>query len=441
LEELARQGFRLVVTVDCGIRSPAEAEHARKVGLDLIISDHHEPNPELPRALAVINPKQPGDSYPEKNLAGVGIAFKIAEALFLRLPATNARAADWLDLVAIGTVADIVPLIGENRTMVKAGLERIRKKPRQGVWSLIRAAGIETSANLTARDIGFMIGPRLNAAGRLESAMAAYQLLVAEDQNVAGDLAIKLDNQNRDRQDRTSSMVQVAEVLFEQEEATPFLIFACQPEFDQKSAGLVGLVASRLTEAYYRPAIVACQDEDCFRASCRSIPEFHITHALDECAHLLVRHGGHAMAAGFTVRQENLEALVAALRVIALRELGDKELKPVLMYDLELPLSELKPVILNDLDQLEPTGVDNPGALFVSRNLEVKRVFRMGREGQHLKLMVSDGRITYTAVAFRMGHLADQLPSRVDLMYAFERNFYNGQVSLQLMVRDIKVVS
>lgn len=237
------------------------------------------------------------------------------------------------------------------------------------------------------------------------------------------------------------AMVQVAEVLFEQEETTPYLLFACQPEFDQKSAGLVGLVASRLTDAYYRPSVVACQDEDCYRASCRSIPEFHITHALDECSHLLVRHGGHAMAAGFTVRQEHLDELVRSLQAIATRELGDKELRPMLQYDLELPLTELKPAILTDLDRLEPTGVDNPGALFVSRNLEVKRAFRMGKEGQHLKLMVSDGRITYTAVAFRMGHLADQHLARVDLMYAFERNFYNGQVSLQLMVRDIKVAN
>ena len=440
LDKLLGDGFQLVVTVDCGIRSMAEADYARQIGLDLIISDHHEPKIELPCALAVINPKQFGDTYPEKNLAGVGLAFKIAEGLFKRMQVANVRVDDWLDLVAIGTVADIAPLVGENRTMVKAGLKLLRQKPRQGLWSLIRAAGIETCANLTARDIGFMIGPRLNAAGRLESAMAAYSLLVAEDKDVAGDLAIKLDNQNRDRQERTLAMVHLAEILFEADEAAPYLLFACQPEFDQKSAGLVGLVASRLTEAYYRPSIVACQDDDCVRASCRSIPEFHITRALDECSHLLVRHGGHAMAAGFTVRRENLDELMKALQGIAARELGDKELRPVLHYDLELPLFDLKPAILLDLDRLEPTGIDNPGALFVSRNLEVRKAYKMGKEGQHLKLMVSDGRITYTAVAFRMGHLVDEKPARVDLLYSFERNFYNGQVTLQLMVRDLKMV-
>ena len=440
LDKLSEDGFQVVVTVDCGIRSLVEAEYARQLGLDLIISDHHEPKPELPCALAVINPKQPGDTYPEKNLAGVGLAFKIAQGLFQRNPVEKTCAEDWLDLVAIGTVADIVPLVGENRTMVKAGLEQLRRQPRQGLWSLIGAAGFQTSANLTARDIGFMIGPRLNAAGRLESAMAAYHLLVAEDKDEAGSLAIKLDDQNRDRQERTLAMVHIAETLFEAQEFTPYLLFACRPEFDQKSTGLVGLVASRLTETYYRPSVVACQVDGFVRASCRSIPEFHITHALDECSHLLVRHGGHAMAAGFTVRQENLAELVQSLQTIAARELADKELRPVLYYDLELSLSELKPVILTDLDRLEPTGVENPGALFVSRNLQVKRVFKMGKEGQHLKLMVSDGRITYTAVAFRMGHLADTLPAKVDLLYAYERNFYNGQVTLQLMVRDVKGV-
>jgi len=202
--------------------------------------------------------------------------------------------------------------------------------------------------------------------------------------------------------------------------------------------GLVGLVASRLTEAYYRPAIVACQENGFIRASCRSIPEFHITHALDECSHLLVRHGGHAMAAGFTVREENLTGLMDNLQAIADRELAEKELRQVMTVDIEIPLRELRPNILSDLDQLEPTGQGNRSAYFASRNLQVRRAFTMGHEKQHLKLTVSDGFITYDAVAFRMGHLREVLPDRIDLLYAFERNFYNGRVTLQLMVRDLK---
>jgi single-stranded-DNA-specific exonuclease len=292
--------------------------------------------------------------------------------------------------------------------------------------------------NLTARDIGFMLGPRLNAAGRLDSAMAAFDLLMAVDHDEAGSLAIKLDDQNRERQQLTQSMQSEAEDLFAEDEAAPLLIFAYKPEFDFKSAGLVGLVASRLTEAYYRPSIVACREDGFIRASCRSIPEFHITQALDECSDLLVRHGGHAMAAGFTVMEDNLSGLIANLNAIAERELAQRELRPVLHADLELALRDLHPVLLTDLDQLEPTGLGNRSAYFISRNLQIKRVILMGSEKQHLKLVVSDGRITYDAVAFRMGYLADQLPARIDLLYAFERNYYNGRVTLQLMVRDIK---
>ena len=438
LDLLAQEEVKLIVTVDCGIRSLAEAAHARESGLDMVISDHHEPKDELPVAVAVINPKQPGDQYPEQNLAGVGLAFKIAQALFQKLAGDAGQADAWLDLVAVGTVADIVPLSGENRALVKAGLVPLRQGQRQGLRSLAGAAGFQTNENLTARDIGFMLGPRLNAAGRLESAMAAFDLLMAEETQVAGPLALKLDDQNRERQRLTQTMQSEAEDLFAAQETAPLLIFAYKPEFEFKSAGLVGLVASRLTDAYYRPSIVACQENGFIRASCRSIPEFHITQALDECSDLLVRHGGHAMAAGFTVQEDKLAELIAGLNAIAERKLAQLELRPVMHADLELALRDLRPELLTDLDQLEPTGLGNRGAYFISRNLQIKRVILMGREKQHLKLVVTDGRITYDAVAFRMGYLADQLPARIDLLYAFERNFYNGRVTLQLMVRDIK---
>lgn len=438
LDQLAAEAVGLVITVDCGVRSLVEAEHARELGLEMVISDHHEPKTELPVAVAVINPRQPGDLYPEKNLAGVGLAYKLAQALFQCLHGDASPADAWLDLVAVGTVADIVPLSGENRSLVKAGLALLRQGRRQGLHSLAGAAGIASMNTLCARDIGFTLGPRLNAAGRLESALDAFDLLMAEDEKQAGELALKLDDQNRERQDRTRSMQVEAEQLFAAQEETPWLIFAFKPEFDFKTAGLVGLVASRLTETYYRPSIVACLENGAIRASCRSIPEFHITQALDECADWLVRHGGHAMAAGFTVQEQNLSGFLAQMNDIARRQLAERELRPVLQADMELTLSALRPEILLDLDRMEPTGMGNPSVYFISRNLQVKRVIVMGREKQHLKLVVSDGRITYDAVAFRMGHLAPTLPERVDLLYAFERNYFNGKVTLQLMVRDLK---
>jgi single-stranded-DNA-specific exonuclease len=437
LDALAAEGVKVVLTVDCGIRSPAEAQHGRDLGLDLIISDHHEPLDSLPLpvACAVICPKQAGDSYPEKNLSGVGLAFKIAEALQKTRPVADINLANWLDLVAVGTVADIVPLKGENRSLVKAGLKLLNKRQRQGLYSLSSAAGMDPERRLTARDIGFMLGPRLNAAGRMESALAAYQLLMAASSYEAGPLAQALDNQNRQRQELTSKMQQDAEMMA-QEAAADQLLFAVNPDFNK---GIVGLVAARLVETYYRPAIVGQREEEFTRASCRSIPEFHITHALDECASLLVHHGGHAMAAGFTVRNDDLPELERRMKEIAGRELGQRDLKPVLRADMEIALVDLKPEILKEQEFLEPSGSDNPEVQFVTRGLKVVRFKPVGTESQHMRLTVTDGRLSYDCIAFRQGSWISHMPERVDLLYSYEKNVYMGRESLQLNVKDIKV--
>jgi single-stranded-DNA-specific exonuclease len=272
LDNLSAQGVKLVVTVDCGIRSPKEAQHSRSLGLDLIITDHHQPGGELPKALSVINPKKPGDTYPEKDLAGVGLAYKLAEALIRRIGQDRISPESYLDLVALGTVADLAPLKGENRAMVRTGLEYLRRPHRQGIQSLIGVAGLQPH-QLTASDIGFVLGPRINAAGRLESALAALELLTCTSPEKAGFLAQQLDVQNRDRQ-RIMQEIQVkAEQIALAENQEALLLFACDESFNP---GVVGLAASRLTESYYRPTIVAYRGEQFTRASCRSIPEFHI---------------------------------------------------------------------------------------------------------------------------------------------------------------------
>ena len=433
LDMLHERGIRLVVTVDCGIRSPREVEHARQMGMDLVISDHHEPKADLPDAVAVICQKRTTNSYPERNLAGVGLSFKIAEALLARRPVEDVNLEDWLDLVAVGTVADVVPLTGENRALVRAGLKKIRFGQRKGLLSLVNVAGLNIQ-RISARDIGFGLGPRLNAAGRLESALAAFDLLVSADLAELGMLAQKLDDQNRERQRLTQKMQVEAEALAHASEKDS-LLFAVEAGFEM---GVVGLVAARLTDTYYRPAIVGSRGEEFTRASCRSIPEFNITQALDECTSLLERHGGHAMAAGFTVRNDNLEELSSCLHAIAKRELGERDLRPILRADMEIPLKDLRPNLLKDLDMLEPTGLGNPEAVFVSRNLRTKWPKKIGKEGQHLRMSVTDGHITYDAVAFRQGHWADQMPEKVDLLYVFETNLYQGRESLQLNVRDIR---
>ncbi len=437
ISALKEQGAALIIAVDCGIRSMEEAEHARKLGVDLIICDHHHPGEELPAAVAVIDPKRSGDTYPEKNLAGVGVAFKLASALAARMDAPEGLLDGVLDLVALGTVADLVPLTGENRALVRRGLQRIRQPRRQGLASLIGVAGLQ-ARRVTATDIGFALGPRLNAAGRLDTALDALTLLTTENIYEAGRLAQQLDLQNRKRQGITRTIQEQAETIALQDDPDTWLLFAAHAEFN---AGVVGLAASRLAERYYRPAIVGQIEGEYTRASCRSIPEFHITEALDECSDLLEKYGGHAAAAGFTVRTILLPELVARLKELAAAQLAEQDLRPTLTADLEIPLSELKPELLEYLDWLQPTGYGNPQAAFVSRGVKVLSERTVGKEQNHLKLVVSDGRITFDAIAFRQGHWAGNLPPRVDLLYRFEINEYRGQQRLQLNVRDIKPAS
>jgi len=434
LESLAAQGVKVVVTVDCGIRSPSEVAHARAVGLDLIITDHHQPSGELPPAYAIINPKQPGDMYPDKDLAGVGIAYKIAEAMLEKRPSDRLIPEDLLDLVALGTVADLVPLTGENRSLVRKGLQRIRETQRQGLFSLAYVAGLEIKRT-TATNIGYILGPRLNAAGRLDTAEDALELLMTTDVSIAGNLAQQLNAQNRTRQELTRSMQEQAEAIISTKDPGALVLFAIDPGFN---TGVVGLVASRLTDSFYRPAIVGQRSDETTRCSCRSIPEFHITQALDQCADLLIRHGGHAAAAGFTVRNDNFDELVTRMQRIASEQLAGHDLRPTLMADAEVSLSDLKPQLLDYLELLQPTGYGNPEAVFVSRKLRIKNSRTVGADGQHLKLTVTDGKLTFDAIAFRLGSLQQELPTYVDLLFTFEVNEYNGRKSLQLNIRDLK---
>jgi len=437
LSTLSAEGVKLVITVDCGIRSPEEAAHARKIGLDLVISDHHQPaEGELPPTFAVINPKQTGDSYPDKDLAGVGVAYKLAQALYKNIeqPVGGFQMDDLLDLVALGTVADLAPLVGENRVLVRKGLEKIHQTKRQGLFSLAAVSDLALS-RVTATNIGFVLGPRLNAAGRLESALAAFDLLTTTEVKTAGELAQLLNVQNRQRQEITRKIQAEAEAMIQADDPAADLLFAVHPDFN---AGVVGLAASRLVETYYRPAVVGQVSADMTRCSCRSIPEFHITEALDRCKDLLIRHGGHAAAAGFTVTNENLEALKQRLKSDAAEQLRGRDLRQTLTADVEVLLSDLKPELLKHLDYLQPTGYGNPEAMFVSRDVRVTKNRTVGAEAKHLKLVVTDGRVTFDAIGFRLGQLQPDIPLRVDLLYTFESNEYNGRASLQLNLKDVR---
>ncbi|MEL7645284.1 MAG: single-stranded-DNA-specific exonuclease RecJ [Anaerolineaceae bacterium] len=434
--QLNQEGISLLITVDCGIRSIPEIALAKSLGMRVILSDHHQPGAELPPADAVINTRQAGDPYPYKQLAGVGLAFKLADAYLRKFPQQGLDAQDWLDLVALGTVADLAPINGENRALVRAGLDQMRATRRQGLYSLAQVSGIKLES-VNSGNIGFGLGPRLNAAGRLDSAMAAFELLTSTDIFSAGMLAQQLDAQNAQRKDLTLRIQEQAIQSALQADPDSPVIFAASPDFNE---GVVGLAASRVAEQLYRPAIIGAQGETTIVASCRSIPEFNITSALDACADLLVRYGGHSMAAGLTVSLEKAPELLARLNAIARETLQGVELVPVLGIDREIRLEHLRPEfvpqVFEAMEKLEPTGRENPEALFCSRGLLVVNARTVG-DGQHLKLTLQAGRNSFDAIAFKQGYWLDQLSDNIDIAYAFELNSYMGRNTLQLNVKDI----
>jgi single-stranded-DNA-specific exonuclease len=440
LRRLYGEQVRLVVTVDCGIRAVQEIDQARR-GLEFIITDHHSVGRELPFASAVIDPKRADSRYPFPQLSGVGVAYKLAQALLREAGAckmpVHVEERSLLDLVAIGTVADLAPLTGENRHLVQLGLEVVNEARREGVRALLRVAGVRPGA-VSASSIGFVLGPRLNAAGRLGDATLSYDLLVSADPVQADRLAARLNEQNRRRRALTEQAYQLAVQLALAREGAPALLFAAHKTF---MAGVVGLVAGRLTEAYYRPSVVVEQGDEISKGSCRSIEEFDITAALDECSDLLVRHGGHAAAAGFRVRNEQLDGLVHRLSEIAERELGDRILAPTLSIDADVPLSDMNWEMMGWLEQLEPCGIKNPTPLFLSRGVPVAEARAVGSEGKHLKLTLATEAEAQDAIAFRLGHRVDEVGQRMDLVYYLEVNEWNGSRSLQLNVQDFRPVT
>lgn len=435
IRAIAQDGAQVLVTVDCGIRSIKEVALAQELGMDVILTDHHLPGDQIPPARAVICQKKDDEQYPNRHIAGVGLAYKLMMALFQQFNKDSAAVEKYLDLVALGTVADVVALVGENRVFVQKGLRVIHTTTRPGLRALIAASGIVKPELVTAEDIGFRLGPRINAAGRLNSALLAWNLLTTQDGDEAMQLAEQLNALNVERQEKTEVAFQIAafEMLTNPDDG---ILFAINEDFHE---GIVGLVASRLSEQYYRPAIVGTAHNGCIRASCRSVAAFNITRALDECADLLVQYGGHAMAAGLTVERKDVEPLIDQLTSIAQQQVDWENENAVLRVDAEVnsetdgrQLAE----IMQCLDLFEPNGEGNRKPLLFSRGLAVVEKRPVGREKSHLKLKLRDGRAVWDAIAFRMGELTDNLPERVDVAFHYAFNDYNG--GIQMIVQDLR---
>lgn len=433
LKSLAEGGVSLTITVDCGIRSPKEVSYAKSLGMEMIITDHHEPGEEIPAAVAVICPKKPGDSYPYKHLAGVGLAFKLADALMKSHPAAECDARQWLDLVAIGSVADIVPLTGENRSLVKSGLDLLRTTSRPAVQALAAVSRI-TQTQINSGTIGFRFGPRLNAAGRLETADQAFRLMMSETADEALAYAIQLDDKNRQRQEITRQMQALAMDQIGAE-ALPSVAASASNAYNR---GIVGLAASKLAEHYYRPAIVGSIDGGMIHASCRSIDEFNMVKALDRCADLMVKYGGHAMAAGLTVSKENWEPLIERMNAIAEEELAGITLIPSLTVEMAISLDYLSGSLLEEIAEFEPFGTENDEPSFLICNVRTENARIVGKGREHLSLKLRSDKAVIDAVAFRQADRFQELPESIDVIGKFNKNVYRGQETLQLTIQDMR---
>lgn len=434
LETLHAQGVSLVVSVDCGTSSVEEITHARGLGMDLVVVDHHAIPPQLPPAVAIVNPHRRENRYPFNGFSGVGVAFKLLQALYAALGEDVEALAEHLDLVAIGTVADVAPLHGENRWLVQQGLAVINGDGRPGLRALRQRAGLE-KGGVDAGHLGYVVAPRLNAMGRLEHAMTSYQLLATQDAEEARSLAEQLETTNQARQRITREALEHARVSLEHHDPAELLVMVDGEEY---AAGVMGLVASSLAEEWYRPAVVVERGPAQSRGSARSIPEFSIVGALAQCRELLVRYGGHPQAAGFTVETALLPALRERLSAVATEALAERSLQPTLCIDLETPLRALPGATLAAVRRMEPFGAENPEPLFLTRRLEVTQARTMGRDESHLELKLREGRVTWRAVGFGMGLRLSETPREVDMVYTVAQDSWQGHGLLQLQIRDFR---
>ena len=441
IDRLHALGVRLVISVDCGIRGVEAAERARELGLDLIITDHHEPDTELPRAVAVINPKRHDCSYPDKNLAGVGVALKLVQALCIRTGHTSWLPA-FVKVAAIGTLADVVPLTGENRVIAKLGLEMLSKGPHKvGLRSLLDVCGL-TGKEIDSYHIGFVLAPRVNAAGRMSSPDIAARLLLASDEAMgaeARELAQQLDTENIRRQQEEADIVAAARKAVETDlDVGSRTVIVVAGEGWHR--GVIGIVASKLVDAFHRPAIVISTDGDIAHGSCRSIPSFNMLAALESCGEVMSKFGGHKQAAGLTMASDHVRELRARVNDYADGCLQPDDLRPRIWIDGTLGFRSIDEQVASELTSLAPFGAGNPRPIFRASGVEIVDGPRRLKE-RHLKMAFrQDGRVM-RGIAWRASErevFVAEHRTAIDLAFSLEQDTWNGERYLQLSIADFK---
>ena len=429
VQALGHSGVSLIVTVDCGVTSHREVEFASDLGLDVIITDHHTPSTTLPPALATIDPKVPGSGYPFTELTGAGLALKLIQGLYSHLGKEWPR--DLLALAAIGTVADLGPLQGENRAIVAEGLRQLRRTSNPGLNALYRQAKV-SPREIDSGSISFIIAPRLNASGRIQHAVSSYRLLTCDTASEASALAETLEDFNRERRRNTEASTRKALEMADPEQ--PIILLA----HEDFAPGISGLVASRMVEAFNKPAVVMSLDGGVVRASARSISDFNVIAAFEQCRPLFQRFGGHSMAAGFVMDHGNLDKLRTMLTAIARKTLGDRRPAPTLQIDAEARPANLMGDIYKSLSALEPFGYGNPKPVFLARRMKLQGARQVGGEGQHLRLKLWDGSAFWTGFAFRQGERQPPEGELMDLVYSLSTNTWRGRRSIELRVEDFR---
>jgi single-stranded-DNA-specific exonuclease len=441
IERLHADGVKLVVSVDCGIRGAEAAIRARELGVDLIITDHHEPDVALPPALAVINPKRHDCAYPDKYLAGVGVALKLVQAL-CRHSGRDAWLPGFVKIAAIGTLADVVPLVGENRVIAKLGLDLLTRGPHKvGLRSLIDVCGL-TGKTIDSYHIGFMLAPRVNAAGRMSTPDIATRLLLAVDEAASDEvrqLALQLDAENIRRQEEEAEILTAAKKIVQTD-----------PEVGSRSVlvvagdgwhrGVIGIVASKLVDTFHRPAIVLSIEDGVAHGSCRSIPRFDMLGSLERCAQLFVRFGGHTQAAGLTMDASRVSELRRAINDVADETLSPEDLMPRLRIDGDLSFRAITGPVAEGIVSLAPFGAGNPRPVFAARGVAIIDGPRKLKE-RHLKMALKqEGRI-FRAIAWRAAERHDYLEAHkaaLDVAFSLEQNQYNGETFVELTLADIR---
>ena len=432
VETIASQGYTLMITVDCGISAIEEVKYANELGIETIITDHHEPGNELPDALAVVDAKRKDNKYPFRNLAGVGVVFKLLQAIGMRLGLEEKEYLKYLDIVCIGTISDIVPLVDENRVIVKLGLKLVEQTKNLGLRSILKSAGY---SKIDSTTISFGVAPRINASGRMGHQEDALKLFLSKEINEVNELTQKLNDYNRIRQETEKNIYAEAIKQIEKDNlAKRNTIVVMGKNWHH---GVIGIVSSKITEMYFKPSILLCEEDDYGKGSGRSIPGFDLYEALTECKEFIDRFGGHSMAIGINIKKENFENFKDKLEEIATQK-HIEDIVPILKIDAQVSLDEISKDMVDSLKELEPFGEENKTPVFVFKNLKIDSI-RALSEGKHLKLTLKDSKNIVNAIGFNLGELTNEykIDDRVDVVGNLEINSFNGMENIQINIKDI----